>query len=106
MSKKGIIIGVIVAAIAIGIIASFSASELNSETVNLDMGREHGTISTAMGSPILGDPSAPITIVEFGDYQCERCYQWFHTTKPSIVENYIEIYKEISGFIVQFARAC
>jgi len=25
------------------------------------MGRTHGTISTAMGSPLLGDPSAPIT---------------------------------------------
>ena len=22
------------------------------------------------GSPVLGSPSAPITIVEFGDYQC------------------------------------
>ena len=90
MSKKGIIIGGIVAIIAIGIIASFGVSELNSETVNLDMGRKHGTISTAMGSPILGNPSAPITIVEFGDYQCERCYQWYHTIKPTIVENYID----------------
>ena len=24
----------------------------------------------ANGSPILGDPNAPITLVEFGDYQC------------------------------------
>jgi len=90
LSKKGIIIGGIVAVIAIGIIASFGAFELNSETVNLDMGRTHGTISTAMGSPILGNPSAPITIVEFGDYQCERCYLWYHTIKPTIVENYID----------------
>ena len=90
MSKKGIIIGGIVAVIAIGIIASFGFSGLNSETVNLDMSRKHGTISTAMGSPILGNPSAPITIVEFGDYQCERCYLWYHTIKPEIVENYID----------------
>ena len=26
------------------------------------------------GSPILGSESAPVTIVEFGDYQCEACY--------------------------------
>ena len=30
-------------------------------------------INLAIGSPMLGSPSAPITIVEFGDYQCEMC---------------------------------
>ena len=87
MKKKGIVIGVIAAIIAIGAIASYTSS--SSETVNMDMGRTHGTVSTAMGSPILGDPSAPITIVEFGDYQCHQCYNWFHNTKPAINENYI-----------------
>ena len=88
MNKIGVIIGVIAIAIIAGIAASLSAS--SSETVNLDMGRTHGTISTAMGSPILGDPSAPITIVEFGDYQCHQCYNWFHNTKPAIFQEYIE----------------
>ena len=88
MNKIGLIIGVIVIAIIAGVAASLSTS--SPETVNLDMGRTHGTISTAMGSPILGDPSAPITIVEFGDYQCHQCYNWFHNTKPAIVEDYIE----------------
>jgi protein-disulfide isomerase len=88
MNKLGVILGVIVIAIIAGVAASLSASP--SETVNLDMGRTHGTISTAMGSPILGDPSAPITIVEFGDYQCHQCYNWFHNTKPAIFQEYIE----------------
>ena len=88
MNKIGVIIGVIAIAIIAGIAASLSAS--SSETVNLDMGRTHGTISTAMGSPILGNPSAPITIVEFGDYQCHQCYNWFHNTKPAIFQEYIE----------------
>ena len=87
MNTKGIIVGAIVAIIAIGIILSYSSAP--SETVNLDMGRTHGDVSTAMGSPILGDPSAPITIVEFGDYQCSACYNWFHEHKPAIYENYI-----------------
>ena len=43
-----------------------------------------------MGSPILGDPSAPVTIVEFGDYQCHQCYNWFHNTKPLISRDYID----------------
>jgi protein-disulfide isomerase len=63
------------------------------------MGRTHGTISTAMGSPILGDPSAQITIVEFGDYQCHQCYNWFHKTKPSISSNYIETGKANLVFV-------
>ncbi len=97
MNKKGVIIGVIVVAIVVGIAASYSSP--SSESVNLDMGRTHGTISTAMGSPILGDPSAPITIVEFGDYQCEQCYAWFHETKPAIIQDYIDTGKANLVFV-------
>jgi len=88
MAKKGIIVGGIAAAIIVGIVAT-SASQFGSEIVNLDMQRMHGDISTAMGSPILGNPNASITIVEFGDYQCPNCYKWFQETKPQIYENYI-----------------
>ncbi len=42
------------------------------------------------GSPILGSESAPITIVEFGDYQCEACYAWFHNTRDTLIDNYVE----------------
>jgi protein-disulfide isomerase len=97
MNKKGLLIGVISIAIIVGVTVSLSAS--SSETVNLDMGRTHGTISTAMGSPILGDPSAPVTIVEFGDYQCHQCYNWFHNTKPAIESEYIETGKANLVFV-------
>ena len=97
MKKKGVIVGVIVIAIIAGVAASLSASP--AETVNLDMSRTHGTISTAMGSPILGDPSAPITIVEFGDYQCHQCYNWFHNTKPAITRDYIDTGKANLVFV-------
>ncbi|MBT8174024.1 MAG: DsbA family protein [Nitrosopumilus sp.] len=97
MNKKAVILGVIVIGIIAGIAASVSTSP--SETVNLDMGRTHGTISTAMGSSILGDPSAPITIVEFGDYQCHQCYNWFHNTKPAITRDYIETGKANLVFV-------
>lgn len=97
MNKKGVIIGVIIVAIICIIAAGFSSSP--SETVNLNMDRSHGTISTAMGSPILGDPSAPLTIVEFGDYQCHQCYNWFHNTKPAITKEYIETGKANLVFV-------
>lgn len=97
MNKKGVIIGVVAIAIIAGVAASLSATP--AETVNLDMTRTHGTISTAMGSPILGDPNAPITIVEFGDYQCHQCYNWFHNTKPAITRDYIDTGKANLVFV-------
>ena len=41
-------------------------------------------------SPLLGNPNASITMVEFGDYQCTFCNKFFHETEESIVENYVK----------------
>jgi protein-disulfide isomerase len=41
-------------------------------------------------SPYLGNPDAPITIIEFGDYQCFFCNKFFHDTEDLIYENYIK----------------
>ena len=42
------------------------------------------------GSPILGDPNAPITLVEFGDYQCHYCNVFFQTIEDDIIKNYVK----------------
>ena len=96
MNKKAVIIGVIVAAVVASIAASYSSSP---ETASTNAGRTHGDVSTDMGSPILGDAMAPITIVEFGDYQCHQCYNWFHNTKPSISSDYIDTGKANLVFV-------
>ena len=44
----------------------------------------------ANGSPVLGDPDAPITLVEFGDYQCHFCNVFFHSTEGAILEEYVD----------------
>ncbi len=44
----------------------------------------------ANGSPILGDPQAPIILIEFGDYQCHFCNVHFHNTEHSLLENFID----------------
>ncbi len=50
------------------------------------------TINTflANGSPVLGNPSAPVTLIEFGDYQCHFCNVFFHSTEGDILKNYVE----------------
>ena len=40
-------------------------------------------------SPILGDVNAPITLIEFGDYQCHFCNVHFHNTEHDLLEKYI-----------------
>jgi len=42
------------------------------------------------GSPLLGSASAPITIVEFGDFQCEFCDRFAKDTEPTINATYIQ----------------
>ena len=100
MKKKGLILGIIIISIIVGVAASVSSS--NVESYDIDMTRTHGSISTAMGSPILGAPDAPVTIVEFGDYQCHQCHNWFLDTKPMIMRDYIETGK-VNLVFVDFA---
>ncbi|AFS82793.1 DsbA family protein [Candidatus Nitrosopumilus sediminis] len=42
------------------------------------------------GSPIMGNPNAPITILEWGDYQCTFCYKFHQDTLDIINEDFIK----------------
>jgi protein-disulfide isomerase len=48
-----------------------------------------GGIDLSMAAPVEGQPDAPVTIIEFGDYQCPKCQDWFQNEKPSINSKYI-----------------
>ena len=48
------------------------------------------SLFTDNASPILGNPNAPITMIEFGDYQCTFCNKFFHETENPIITNYIK----------------
>jgi len=53
------------------------------------------------GEPVKGNPNAPITIVEFSDFQCPFCSRFFEQTLPLIEKNYIDtgkikfVYKDL-----------
>lgn len=48
-----------------------------------------GGIDLSMAVFAEGNADAPITIIEFGDYQCPKCKQWFLEQKPIISSDYI-----------------
>jgi len=49
-----------------------------------------GDVDVSMSPPIEGSADAPITIIEFGDFQCPKCDQWFQNEKPTITQDYID----------------
>jgi len=40
--------------------------------------------------PVRGNPNAPVTIVEFSDFQCPFCARFFAQTLPQIQQDYID----------------
>ena len=40
--------------------------------------------------PVLGNKDAPVTIVEFSDYECPFCKRHFDDTYPQLIKKYIE----------------
>ena len=58
--------------------------------LNIVDSKNFGTISTSLGSPFLGSSNAYLTIIEFGNYQCDECQKWFQETRPIIMTEYVE----------------
>src|SRR3989304_3764366 len=44
-----------------------------------------GGVDLSMAAPVEGDEDAPITIIEFGDYQCPKCKGWFQNEKSKTI---------------------
>ena len=83
MNKFFLVIPVIVGIVAGAFLAFYPQEEQDSPQLTKSKLIEGG-------SPFLGNPSAPITIVEFGDYQCTFCHRFHETTLKTIEKEYIE----------------
>ena len=101
MNKK---IALAIAFVALVTVVGIASSSYYSTLVEMQqykpgMSKQILDINLKNGSPVLGSENAPITIVEFGDYQCEACYHWFHNTRADIINNYIETGKAKLVFV-------
>ena len=92
-------------AIAAGSIVLFFVFDHNGQTndnsskiiqpENIDQTKTSGSkidlsLFSAKATTLLGSPSATVTLIEFGDYQCFYCNKFFHNTESGIVKNYLD----------------
>ena len=79
--NKRIIVSATFVVIVIVVIVSFASYQSNLLEMhdrdrymeNIIASQQSSLVNLENGSPPLGSESAPITIVKFGDYQCEAC---------------------------------
>ena len=74
-----IMIGVLVG----GVLSEYGVNSNNSEKLT-------STKLIENGSPFMGNTNAPITILEWGDYQCTFCYKFHQNTLDIINEDFIK----------------
>jgi len=79
--------GIAISCLALGIFLGNFIDEENSQLLVETPNRL--TTLVENGSPILGNVDAPLTLVEFGDYQCSFCKRHFEQTHDLIMKNYV-----------------
>ena len=58
-----------------------------------------GGIDVTMSPPLEGSDDASVTIIEFGDFQCPKCDQWFQNEKSTVKSDYLDTGKANLYFV-------
>ena len=82
---------IILAGVVIAVAVIYSVNEPSQKNV----GKGAATVTLAMPEVtsddfVLGDQNAPVTFVEYGDFQCPFCGKFFEETEPILREKYIK----------------
>lgn len=60
---------------------------------------------TATLNNTMGNPNAPVRIIEYGDFQCPYCLNFWRETEPQLIEEYVNTgvvyfeYRSLGGFL-------
>lgn len=50
-----------------------------------------GPVNVSAGNfPVLGDKNAKVTVIEFADFRCPFCEQWFQSVEPNLMKDYVK----------------
>ena len=91
----------LVAVLGVGAVGySVGTQALSSATTEpVDLGDVEDSALVRMAQPMeRGDPEAPVTIIEFADYQCPACQQFATNYAPLVKLNYIDAGKAKLAF--------
>jgi protein-disulfide isomerase len=75
--------------VAIGAVVGLGAGVLIGRATAPDVDAMSRTFGVELeGRPLLGSKNAPVTIIEFTDYECAFCRRYNQTTFPVLLEQY------------------
>lgn len=80
-------ITVLVFFIGFGIVAIYQ-SATNNQTRQMETAKTYDIDYT--GQPAIGDPNAPVKIMEFADFKCPVCKEFEETVYPQLKKDYID----------------
>jgi len=65
-------------------------SDVSNTNTNTNTGNSRVNIEVPANVNVKGDLNAPVTIIEFSDFECPYCARFFEQTLPLIEENYVD----------------
>ena len=72
----------IISVAAVGLAAMLIfASQVRAPDIDHDYSQKNGTF--------LGDPNALVTVIEYGDFQCSHCRNFYATTEGDLIDTYV-----------------